>query len=126
MHRGIEIAIHFTSGLKNENFVAEALGNLAAFRLQKERGEPLEWQVVRVEESHQHHFRLVIRHPSRALDLGLTHAVKSTLDDLSKESEAELSRKFHDAKSHGLAPVPLRRVHESPDYWQDDFWNYLG
>ena len=126
MHRGIEIDIHLTPGLKNENFIAEALGNLAAFRLQKERDEPLQWQVIRVDETQHHHYRLVVRHPERALDLGLSHALKKMLDDLSNESEEELSQRFHRAKTEGLTPIPLRRVHESPDLWQDDFWNHLG
>lgn len=126
MHRGIEINLHLTAGLKNENFVAEALGNLAAYRLQQERGETLQWQVLRVEESHHHHFRLVVRHPTRPLDLGLTHALKRTLDDLSNESEEELNRRFHEAKSKGLTPSAIRHVHESPDLWQDDFWNHIG
>lgn len=126
MHRGLEIDLHLTPGLKNDNFIAEALGNLAAYRLQQERGEPLQWQVLRVEESHRHHFRLVVRHPARPLDLGLSHALRKTLDDLSQESEEELSRRFHDAKKEGLKPVPLRHIRESPDLWQDDFWNHLG
>lgn len=126
MHRGIEVDLHLARHVRNENFVAEAIGNLAAFELQEERGEPLQWQVVRVEEAHHHHFRLVIRHPARALDLGLAHAVHITLDRLSEESEEELGRQFREAKAHGLTPVPLRHVHEAPDLWQDDFWNHLG
>ncbi len=126
MHRGIEIDLHLTSNLRNENFVAEALGNLAAYRLQQERNEPLQWQVIRVDESHHHHFRLIVRHPERPLDIGLTHALKRMLDELSHESEAELSKRFHEARARGLQPTPLRHVHESPDLWQDDFWNHLG
>ncbi len=126
MHRGLELDLHLSPGLAHENFVAEALGNLAAFHLQKERNEPLEWQVLRVAEAQHHHFRLVIRHPDRALDIGLSHALRKTLDDLSNESEEELNRRFHRARAEGLKPVPLRHVHESPDLWQDDFWNHLG
>lgn len=126
MYRGIEVNLHLAPGLKNENFVAEALGNLAAYQLQQTREEPLQWQVIRVEESHQHHFRLVVRHPERVLDVGLTHALRKTLDELSRESEDELRRKFHDTMKKGLSPVALRHVHESPDLWQDDFWNHLG
>ena len=112
--------------MKNENFVAEALGNLAAYRLQRERNEPLEWQVLRVEESHHHHFRLVVRHPERPLDLGLSHALKRTLDELSAECEEGIRRRFHEATAAGLKPVPLRHLHEAPDLWQDDFWNHIG
>ncbi len=126
MHRGLEIDLHLSHGLKNENFVAEALGNLAAYELQRQRGEPLQWQVLRVEESHHHHFRLVVRHPARPLDIGLSHAIRKALDDLSDESEEELSRRFHEARAQGLVPTPLRHIHESPDLWQDDFWNHIG
>jgi hypothetical protein len=126
MHRGIEIGIHLKPGLRNDNFVAEALGNLAAYRLQEERGEALEWQVLRVEESHRHHYRLIVRHPSRVLDLGLAHALKNALDTFSNESVEELSQRFHEAKAHGLKPVALRHVHESLDLWHDDFWKHLG
>jgi hypothetical protein len=126
MHRGLEIGIHLSPGLKDENFVAGALGNLAAFQLQQERGETLQWQVLRVEEPQHHHFRLVIRHPARVLDLGLAHALKKTLDDLSNESEEDLKRRFQDAQDKGLSPVSLRHIQETPDLWQDDFWNHLG
>lgn len=126
LHRGLEINIHLSPGLANENFVAEALGNLAADRLQRERYEPLQWQILRVELPQTHFFRLAIRHPERALDLGLTHALKNALDELSALSVEDLSRRFHDAQAKGLSPVPLRHVHETPDLWQDDFWRHLG
>jgi len=83
MHRGIEIGLHLKPGLGDENFIAHAIGNLAAFRLQQERGETLTWQVLRVEGSDGHHFRLVIRHPDRVLDAGITQNLKRLLDSLS-------------------------------------------
>jgi len=126
MHRGVDIELHLVSGLPNENFVAEALGNVAAFRLQKDRGEPLAWQVVRVEARHSHHFRLVVRHPERALDPGFAHALARILDSLSKETVDDLRQELHVAERDGLRPTRLRHVHESVDYWNDDFWNWLG
>lgn len=82
--------------------------------------------MLRVEEPHRHHFRLVVRHPDRAIDFGLTHALRRSLNDLAYESEEKLSRRYHDARNDGPTPVPLRHVHESPELWQDDFWNHLG
>lgn len=113
-------------GLTDENFIAEAIGNLAAFRLRRERGETLDWQVVRVDGTNNHHYRLVIRHPDRVLDLGLAKDLKRLLDTLSDETIDELHRRFEVAKREGLKPVPLRHVHETPDFWQDDFWNWMG
>jgi hypothetical protein len=126
MHRGLEIGLHLRPGLADENFVAKAIGNLAAFRLQQERGETLAWQVLRVDVSGAHHFRLVIRHPERVLDLGLGHDLRRWLDSLSDESVEDLRRRFEVAEREGLKPVELRHVHESADFWQDDFWNFLG
>ncbi len=125
-HRGLEIDLHLKPGLPEENFVAEAIGNVAAFRLQRERGEPLSWQVVRVEGSGAHHFRLVIRHPDRVLDIGIGHELKRLLDSLSDEAVEGLRRRFDAARREGLKPTRLRHVHESVDFWQDDFWNWLG
>jgi hypothetical protein len=126
MHRGIEIGLHLKPGLTDENFVAQAIGNIAAFRLQRMRGEPLEWNVLRVEGSGAHHFRLVIRHPDRILDLGIEHDLKRLLDSLSDETVEELRRRYEGAEREGLKPVALRHVRESVDLWQDDFWNWLG
>jgi Protein of unknown function (DUF2004) len=126
MHRGLEIGLHLSPGLANEDFVAEAIANLAAFRLQQERGEPLVWQVLRVELSGSHHYRLVIRHPDRLLDLGIGADVKRLLDSLSDETVDQLRARFELAKSQGLRPSPLRHLHEEVDYWRDDFWNWLG
>jgi Protein of unknown function (DUF2004) len=126
MNRGLEIGLHLRPGLADENFVAEALGNLAALRLQQERGEALEWQIVRVEGSGGHHFRLMIRHPERVLDIGISHDLKRLLDSLSDETVEELRRRFEHAEQQGLKPTRIRHVHESMDFWQDDFWNHLG
>jgi len=113
-------------GLSGENFIAEAIGNLAAFRLQQDRGEALAWQVVRVEGSGGHHFRLVIRHPERVLDLGIEHDLKRLLDSLSDETVEELRKRFEAAEREGLKPTRIRHVRETVDFWQDDFWNWLG
>jgi hypothetical protein len=126
VHRGLEIGLYLKPGLANENFIAEAIGNLAAYRLQEERGESLAWQVLRVEGSGGHHFRLVIRHPDRVLDIGIKHDLKRELDSLSNETVDELRRRFENAEKEGLKPSPLRHIRESVDFWQDDFWNWLG
>lgn len=126
MHRGIEIGIHLSPGLSDDNFVALALGNLAAHLLQKARGETLEWQVLRIEETRTHHYRLVLRHPDRVLDVGLMRDLKGTLDSLAQESVEELRQKYHVAQAEGLKSVTLRTLHEVPDYWRDDFWNWMG
>jgi len=126
MNRGIEIDIELAAGTPNANFIAEALGNLAGFDLQQQRGEPLEWQVLRIEESHHHHFRLAIRHPARPLDLGLTHALRATLAVLARETPDELRTRLRRAEGQGLRLTRLRHLHEAPDLWQDDFWNWMG
>lgn len=99
---------------------------MAAFRLARERQERLVWQVVRVEEGTSHHFRLVIAHPERVLDLGLARGVKSQLDALSSLTTDQLRDTLRSAESEGLQPVKLRHVREAVDYWRDDFWNWLG
>lgn len=126
MHRGIETGIYLRRGLHDDDFVARALGNLAAFMLQNDRGEPLEWQVLRVEGTNQHHFRLVIRHPQRILDVGIKNDLSRILKDLSDESVEQLRDKLRAAERQGLKPVPLRRVKEEVDFWRDDFWNWIG
>ena len=126
MHRGLQIDLHLTPGLTDENFIAEAIGNLAAYRLQQERRETLAWQVLRVEGTGAHHFRLVIRHPDRLLDVGIEHDLKRRLDLLSNETVESLRHRFEKAEREGLKPAPLRHVHESADLWQDDFWNWFG
>jgi hypothetical protein len=126
MHRGIEVGIHLKPGLPDENFVGVAIGNLAAFRLQQQRHEALVWQVVRIELTNSHHFRLVIRHPERALDIGIGGDLKRILDSLSDETVDQLRSRFAAAQRDGLKPVVLRHLHEEVDFWQDDFWNWLG
>lgn len=126
MKRGIEVGIYLRSGLDDEDFIASALGNLAAWKLAANRKERLEWQVLRVEESSRHHYRLVVRHPERLLDLGVRTDLVHVLEGLSNEDVTELRHRLSAAKTEGLRPVSLRRVHEQPDLWQDDFWNHLG
>ena len=103
-----------------------AIGNLAAFLLQRERGESLVWQVIRVDDSGGHHFRLVIRHPERVLDVGIGPELKRILDSLSDESVEDLRSRFEAAQREGLKPVTLRHLHEEVDFWRDDFWNWMG
>jgi hypothetical protein len=112
--------------LIDENFVGRAIGNLAAFQLQRERDEPLVWQVLRIEGSGGNHFRLIIRHPERVLDLGIGRDLKRILDSLSDETVDELRRRFDGAQREGLNPVALRHLREEVDFWRDDFWNWLG
>jgi hypothetical protein len=126
VHRGLEVGLHLKPGLPNENFIAEAIGNLAAYGVQQDRGETLAWQVLRVEQSNSHHFRLVIRHPDRVLDLGIAHDLRKQLDSLSEETVEELRKRFEDAQRAGLRPLRIRHGHGSTDLWQDDFWNWLG
>ncbi|MGB6442335.1 MAG: hypothetical protein WBF81_03470 [Thermoplasmata archaeon] len=126
MHRGIEVGLHLQPGLTDESFVGTAIGNLAAYRLQRERGEPLVWQVIRIESTRNHHFRLVIRHPERVLDVGMRGDLERILNDLSDESVDELHVRYEAAQQAGLKPVPLRHLHEEVDFWTDDFWNWLG
>jgi hypothetical protein len=126
MNRGIEVGLHLRPGLPNENFVAEALGNLAAFGLEAERRERLEWRIVRVETGQQHHFRLILRHPDRLLDLGFKSSVEAILRQLSDESVDDLRTKLSAAETQGLRLVPLRTIQEPVDFWRDDFWNWFG
>jgi hypothetical protein len=81
---------------------------------------------VRVEGSRTHHFRLVIRHPERVLDIGIEHDLKQLLESLSNETVDELRVRFAVAERDGLKSARIRYVHESVDLWQDDFWNWLG
>lgn len=112
--------------MADENFVGMAIGNLAAFRLQRERGESLVWQVIRIEGASSHHFRLVIRHPERVLDVGIGQDLMRILDSLSDETVEDLRTQFDGAQREGLKPVDLRHLHEEVDFWRDDFWNWLG
>jgi hypothetical protein len=126
VHRGVEVNIGLAPGLANDGFVAEALGNLAAFELARRRGEHLDWQVLRVEAGGKHHFRVVVRHPDRILDPGFGHELGKILETLSNEDVDALRHRFAAAKAEGLKPVPLRHVRESVDLWHDDFWNWIG
>ena len=126
MYRGVEVGIYLRPNLDDDNFVATALGNLAAFLLQEERKERLEWQVLRVEGTAHHHYRLVLRHPERILDLGFKSALEQILKDLSNESVDQLRERLHKAEKAGLHAVSLRSVPQEVDYWRDDFWNWFG
>jgi hypothetical protein len=127
MTKGLEVGIHLRPGLPDENFVARALGNLAAFELGRARKETLQWQVLLVDTSPgQHHVRLVVRHPERVLDLGIHEHLSKILRDLSDETHEQLAQRFADAQANGLTPVPLRRISEPVDFWRDDFWNWIG
>lgn len=126
MRRGFDLDFRVRPGLPEENFVAEAIGNVVAFQLQRKRGEPLRWQVVRVEGAHSHHFRLVVVHPDRAFDPGIELELRHLLHELSDESVDQLRQKLQAAEHEGLRPLPLRHVRESVDFWNDDFWNWVG
>ncbi len=127
MSRGIEIAIHLTPGPADVDSIACDLGNLAAFRLGQKRGEPLDWQILRVVESDGKHFyRLIVRHPTRMLDLGIHADLGRILDEISKSSPGELREAVHTAESQGLRKVPIRTIRYEVDYWRDDFWNAIG
>lgn len=122
----MEIGIHLSPGLRDEGFVALALGNLAAFRLAGEKGEKLQWQVFRITGGRDHHFRLVVRHPEHVLDLGLRKKLEEHMSDLSGFSEDELRVRFQAAVKSGLNVQPLKTVPENLDLWSDNFWNWLG
>lgn len=126
MPRGVDVGIYLRPDLKDDNFVAQALGNLAAYRLQAERRERLEWQILRVEEKPRHHYRLVFRHPDRLLDLGFKSDLERILRELSDESMDRLREQLSTAEREGLRLIALRSVQPDVDFWQDDFWNWLG
>ena len=91
MRKGIEIAIYLNAGLKDEDLVALAIGNLAAYRLQKDRGEQLNWQILlHVGGSSGHHFRLIVHHPERILDIGIKADLSRILENLSNETMDQL------------------------------------
>ncbi len=126
MARGLEVDIHLVPGLHDEGFVAEALGNLAADELGRARGERLQWQVLRVTGAGGHHYRLIVRHPDHLLDVGLGRALRTTLSRLARFTPAKLHLELDRARAAGLQLVRLRTVHETVDYWHDDFWNWIG
>lgn len=103
--------------------MATALGNLSADELQRERREPLEWKVIRVDEiGGGHHYSLLVRHPKHRIDVGIHSHLKLILERLSILSERELQSRFDQAKDRGLRPVPLIETTEQVDYWLDKDW----
>lgn len=121
------MGIYLRPGIEGDDFVAQALGNLAAYRLAAQRHERLIWQVLRVKTSSaQHHYRLVLRHPDRTLDLGLKADLGEVLNRLSDLTQDQLADQLREAERAGLHEVKLRSVEEDVDYWQDDFWNWIG
>jgi hypothetical protein len=126
MGRGLEVGLHLRPGLADEEFVAGAIGNLAAFRLQRARKESLRWQILRVDTTGGHHYRLIVRHPDRILDVGITKDLGTQLESLSELTVETLRDALVAAQQQGLAPVPLRTIHETEDYWRDEFWNWIG
>ncbi|MGI0053746.1 MAG: DUF2004 domain-containing protein [Thermoplasmata archaeon] len=127
MARGIEVAIHLTPGPTDTDVIAGRLGNLAAFRLGRHRGEALQWQVLRVVESDgKHFFRLIVRHPDRVLDIGIHRDLARLLEEISSDSPEQLEAAVRVAESEGLKRVPVRTIRYEVDYWRDDFWNWIG
>ena len=126
VRKGLDVGIHLRSGLPDEGFVAFALGNLAAYELGEKRREHLTWQVLRVEGTEPHHYRLVVRHPERWLDVGFERDLAEILDRLSDESLDDLRARLRAAQATGLTPVALRSVPAEVDFWQDDFWIWIG
>ncbi|MHB8351073.1 MAG: DUF2004 domain-containing protein [Thermoplasmata archaeon] len=127
MSRGIEVAIHLTPGPTDTDAIAASLGNLAAYRLGRLRGETLQWQILRVVESDGKHFyRLVVRHPERILDIGIHAGLAKILDEVSTHSPEQLAEALRAAEAEGLRVVPLRTIRYEVDYWRDDFWNWIG
>ncbi|MBX8636580.1 MAG: hypothetical protein KIS30_08470 [Thermoplasmata archaeon] len=124
--RGVEIGIHLSPGLADEGFVALALGNLAAFKLASEKKDKLQWQVLRITGGDSHHFRLVVRHPEKMVEMGIRKKLEEYMTDLSMYSESKLKAAFDDAAKNGLKAVPLRTIPEDLDLWSDNFWNWLG
>lgn len=120
------MGIELRPELDNPDFVAQAIGNLAAFDLAQQRKERLDWQVVRIAGSRAHHYHLIVRHPDRILDPGFAEGLESMLQDLSRETVEELRRRLAEAERVGLRLVPLRHARENVDFWQDDFWNFIG
>ena len=123
MTRGFELDIVLRPGLAEENATAIALGNLGAAELQRERKEPLEWKIVRVDHLREgHHFAILVRHPEHLIEFGVHAQLKRILEGLSPLSEEELLSRFEQAKSDGLRPIPLTYVEEQVDYWLDEDW----
>ena len=126
MSEGIELDIAVRKGTTDENFIAVATGNIAAFDLSRERKETLQWQILRIDEQGHHHFRLILRHPEKSLDIGLKHALETELKKLSSMDVEAVRKEYERCTKEGLKPSRLRHVSEHPDTWNDDFWNWLG
>jgi hypothetical protein len=127
MSRVVAVGIHLVPNLPEEDFVASAIGNLAAFALERKRKEKLQWQVLRVEESQgKHYYRLVIRHPERVLDLGIRRDLARILDGLSSRGSEILRADYEAAKAQGMRTVEIRSVAADVDYWEDEFWGWIG
>ncbi len=82
--------------------------------------------MLEVEGTRAHHFRLVLRHPTRLLDVGFKSALSATLDRLSAHAVDQLRGELRAAEAAGLHPLELRRVPEEVDFWRDDFWNWIS
>jgi hypothetical protein len=91
--------------------------------LERTRGENLFWKIIRVEQDGVgHHYAIVVRHPSRLLDLGIHAQFGSLLKDLSQLPENGLLSRFEQSKHGGFQTIPLTIVEEEADYWLDKDW----
>lgn len=126
MSEGVELNLELVEGTANEDFIAVAIGNIASFRLSRERNERLQWQILRVDEKGHHYFRLILRHPEKPLDIGLKHELEAEMKRLSSLDAETIRREYDTCLKDGLQPSKLRHVTEHPDTWNDDFWNWLG
>ncbi len=127
MSTGIELDIEVRNGVANEEFIAVAIGNIASYNLSRERNEGLQWQVLQVDvNGHHHHYRLVLRHPEKTLDIGLKHALEKELTRLSSLDEEGLRSEYVKCEKDGLKPSRLKHVSDHHDTWNDDFWNWIG
>lgn len=126
MSEGIELDIGVREGMANEEFIAVAIGNIASYNLSRERNEGLQWQILRIEESGSHHYRVVLRHPDKSLDIGLKRALEKELKRLSSLDVENIRDEYEKCEKDGLKPSRLRHVSEHPDTWNDDFWNWIG
>ena len=121
--KGIELSFGLAPGLQDEDAVAQALANLAGWELSRIRKERLEWRILRVVEVGQgHHFLLLLRHPDRTFDFGLSGALKQELEVLRMLSEPDLMARFAAAFTQGLRPQAVEVQREKADYWLDEDW----
>ncbi len=127
MHRSLEFGICLRAGIRDERIIAQAFGNLAASRLQRERNEKLEWHVLGADTSlSRRHFRLVIRHPQRVLDRGRQRNLSELHEQLSDGTPDELARLLSESEARGPRQIPVGTIHEAVDFWQEDLWKWLG